>query len=83
MRLMERGFLPDSAVRRGIRRLCGRRLETEPANVEDIASEMDRGPIAPVPEAANDQHYELPPEVFEKVPGSHLKYSSGFSPGDR
>jgi cyclopropane-fatty-acyl-phospholipid synthase len=41
---------------------------------------MKTAPIALVPEKANDQHYELPPEFFEKVLGAHLKYSGCFFP---
>ena len=37
---------------------------------------MRAGPIAPVPEKANEQHYELPPEFFAAVLGPHRKYSS-------
>ena len=36
------------------------------------------GPIAPLPEKANEQHYELPPEFFTAVLGPHRKYSSCF-----
>jgi cyclopropane-fatty-acyl-phospholipid synthase len=31
-----------------------------------------------VPEKANEQHYEVPPRLFELVLGKHLKYSSGI-----
>jgi cyclopropane-fatty-acyl-phospholipid synthase len=41
---------------------------------------MARSPIALVPEAANDQHYEAPVELFERALGPRLKYSSGFWP---
>ncbi|MGB0769111.1 MAG: SAM-dependent methyltransferase, partial [Phycisphaeraceae bacterium] len=41
---------------------------------------MHDGPIAPVPDVANDQHYELPAQFFELVLGPHCKYSSGFWP---
>ena len=39
---------------------------------------METSPIALNVQAANEQHYELPPEFFEKVLGSHLKYSCGL-----
>jgi cyclopropane-fatty-acyl-phospholipid synthase len=39
---------------------------------------MRRAPIALVPEQANQQHYELPPEFFRLVLGPRLKYSSAF-----
>ena len=41
---------------------------------------MKKSPIALVPEKANEQHYEVPPEFFEFVLGSNLKYSSGYWP---
>ncbi|MHC4470038.1 MAG: SAM-dependent methyltransferase [Planctomycetota bacterium] len=85
---MERGFLTDGWIRRGIRRLNERRLRGEdpgdPAAVEQaldtFAEEMRGGPVAPVPEKANEQHYELPPGFFEKVLGPRLKYSSCYWP---
>jgi cyclopropane-fatty-acyl-phospholipid synthase len=36
---------------------------------------MDRSPIALVPELANEQHYEVPPEFFSLVLGDRAKYS--------
>ena len=84
--LMERGLLPDMLIRRSIRSLCAQRLKTEASNGEHSQKEklsafirqMDSGPIAPVPEKANEQHYELPPEFFNLVLGKHCKYSSAF-----
>jgi len=86
---MERGLIPDVLIRAGIRRLLHRRLadlahESDPdaalaAKLKFIES-MRRGPIAPVPEKANEQHYEVPPAFFEHVLGHHLKYSSAYWP---
>lgn len=79
---LERGLLPDSWVRHGIRRLCTQRLAqegaraAEGAGVDAFAAEMRAGPIAPVPEAANAQHYEVPPEFFRLVLGPRRKYSA-------
>ena len=39
---------------------------------------MEKGPVADVPEKANEQHYEVPPGFFLKSLGPHLKYSSCF-----
>jgi cyclopropane-fatty-acyl-phospholipid synthase len=39
---------------------------------------MAARPVAEHTDAANTQHYELPPRFFELVLGPHLKYSSGF-----
>ena len=33
-----------------------------------------------MPEKANEQHYEVPPQFFELVLGANLKYSSGYWP---
>ncbi len=85
---IESGRLPDTIVRLGIRRLCAQRLRNEQS--QDCEEEAKRlqafidstrnGPIAPVPEAANEQHYELPPEFFGHVLGPRRKYSSCYWP---
>ena len=79
----ERGLLPDWVVRWGIRRLCAKRAaevesgecEARHEATEAFLRDMATGPIAPVPEKANEQHYELPPEFFAHVLGPHRKYS--------
>lgn len=87
---VERGLIPDVITRVAIRRLCGQRLRESPH--ADKSSESDSpgfrafvesmrtGPIAPVPEKANEQHYELPPEFFAVILGPHRKYSSCYWP---
>jgi cyclopropane-fatty-acyl-phospholipid synthase len=84
---VERGRVPDPVVRWGIRRLVGRRLAEHPppgppltAAIGDFVRELDRSPIALVPDVANEQHYEVPPEFFREVLGARLKYSSGYWP---
>jgi len=79
----ERGFLPDAAIRMGIRRLLRKRLamyeglspEMQAQHMDAFVRHMNESPIALVPELANEQHYELPPEFFEAVLGARLKYS--------
>ena len=87
---LERNLLPDAAVRAGIRHLLRERLRSEAAGGLEAAQartmafleEMKASPIALNTAAANDQHYELPPEFFRLVLGRHLKYSSGlWAPG--
>jgi cyclopropane-fatty-acyl-phospholipid synthase len=79
--LAERGLVPDPLLRWGIRRLLGMRLREEARRAPGaIDAELAQGRIALVPEAANHQHYELPPAFFELVLGAHLKYSSGYWP---
>lgn len=83
---VERGLIPDAITLAAIRRLCEQRLRdcdrgNEVANVramQAFVETMRSGPIAPVPEKANEQHYELPPEFFAAVLGPHRKYSSCF-----
>ena len=79
----EQGRVPDTVIRAGIRRLCRQRLKDIEANdieasarrLDDFVGQMDFSPIALVPELANEQHYEVPPEFFAKVLGSNRKYS--------
>ena len=82
IQLMERGGVPDAVVRWGIRRLCAERLVEQAAagDVAAFASEMSRADVAPVPEKANEQHYEVPAEFFALVLGRHRKYSSCYWP---
>ena len=79
----EQGKVPDAMIRAGIRRLCRQRLkDIEAADIESSARRLDEfvrlmnaGPVAPLAELANEQHYEVPPAFFDKVLGSHRKYS--------
>ena len=79
----EAGLVPDFLLRAGIRNLCKKRLRQCESNdcekaAESIAGyleEADNAPIALLPEKANEQHYEVPPEFYLEVLGPHLKYS--------
>lgn len=75
--LLERGVLPDVAIRAGIRSLLRARLREESRlqRTERFIGELQQGPIALHSEAANAQHYEVPAEFFTRVLGPHLKYS--------
>ncbi len=83
---VEQGLVPDSIVRAGIRRLCQSRLTAIAAddsqaasqNAESFVQSMDSSGIAPLPELANEQHYEISPEFFALVLGPHRKYSSAY-----
>lgn len=85
-RWAESGQLPDAALRLGIRRLCAQRLRDERAGSADESGERQRdrldalreSAIAIETDAANRQHYELPPEFFQYCLGKHLKYSSCY-----
>ena len=82
----ERGLLPDSLLRLGIRALCKRRLSAElRGGVEEQAGRFQAGieslrrsPIAIHTDAANAQHYELPPAFFQACLGKRLKYSCAY-----
>jgi cyclopropane-fatty-acyl-phospholipid synthase len=79
----ERGWLPDGAIRWGIRRLLRERLREQAslangsreAALDRFAAELRNAPIALHTEAANSQHYEVPAEFFQAVLGRRLKYS--------
>lgn len=88
----ESGLIPDFLLRAGIRNLCNKRLRQCESNhceeaAESIASyleEMNNGPIALLPEKANEQHYEVPAEFYLEVLGPNLKYSCcKWAPGIR
>jgi cyclopropane-fatty-acyl-phospholipid synthase len=84
----ELGLVPDVAIRAGIRRLLMQRLKEIHADdveragddLEAFIADMRLAEIAPVPEAANKQHYELPAAFFAEVLGSYKKYSSCYWP---
>ena len=84
--LAEKRLLPDAIIRFGIKRLCRQRLAeatgpNEAAMEQEHAAWIDvlkESPIALVPQKANEQHYEVPPRLFELVLGNKLKYSSGL-----
>jgi cyclopropane-fatty-acyl-phospholipid synthase len=82
----EMGLVPDRVIRAGIRRLNRQRLKD--INADDLEQScrqltafvayMERAEIAPLPELANEQHYEVPAEFFGLVMGDHRKYSSCY-----
>jgi cyclopropane-fatty-acyl-phospholipid synthase len=82
----EQGLVPDSVIRHGIRRLLKQRLAELQADdcaatarrKTDFITAMDRSVIAPLPDKANEQHYEVPAEFFLGVLGAHAKYSCGY-----
>lgn len=78
---IERGLVPDNVTRSAIRRMCRQRL-VDSANGADAAfmQSLRTGPIALLPEKANEQHYELPPEFFAAVLGPRRKYSCCYWP---
>jgi len=83
---LERGWIPDSLLRIGIRRLLRQRLaeesrggvETRWRRFQELLRQLDESPIAIHADAANEQHYEAPTAFFQKVLGQRLKYSCAY-----
>lgn len=79
----ERGRIPDSMIRVGIRRLLAARrdelvqggCEAEQRRKQEFIARCRDEPIAAVPDLANEQHYEVPSEFFVHALGRRLKYS--------
>lgn len=84
IRVAERSPLPDPLTRMGIEFLVGRTRKTldSPSGQKDndFARSMTAHPIAEHTEAANEQHYELPPRFFALTLGPRRKYSSCLYP---
>jgi len=81
--LCERGLVPDSLTRFGMRRLMKARLSAEEGDrseqqfeiYQQRLAELRQSPVAIETARANEQHYEVPAAFFERVLGKHLKYS--------
>lgn len=86
--LAEAGAAPDFLVRLAIREkhaatARGLRLESLDAEAAAEAAFLEAlraGPVALETCAANDQHYEVPPEFFAAHLGPRMKYSAGYWP---
>lgn len=86
IRWVEEGRVPDPLVRLGIRHLLRVRLaELHSADAVAAAEAtraflrgMRHAELAPLPDKANEQHYELPEAFFGQVLGPRRKYSSGY-----
>ena len=85
---VERGLVPDHAVRFGIRRLLRERLaelhtgdpEATAALGQAFLEQMRHAPLALLPHKANEQHYEVPAAFFGHVLGPYRKYSACWWP---
>ena len=81
--LTESGYVPDSLIRHGIRKLLRQRLEEiNASDIETVAeqqnafvAQMNSAGIALLPDMANEQHYEVPEAFYNQVLGPHRKYS--------
>lgn len=80
---LERGLLPDRLLRAGSLYGAWAREHRESRGgvvgqqerLRALVGRMSCGPIAEVPEKANEQHYELPAEFLGLVLGPRRKYS--------
>ncbi|MCB1583467.1 MAG: class I SAM-dependent methyltransferase [Xanthomonadales bacterium] len=83
---VEKGYLPDSMVRAGIRRLVKQRLEEEYVNdaenfdqrYRDFLEEIRHSPLALETDKANEQHYEVDAEFYQYALGKRKKYSACY-----
>lgn len=84
--LAERAPVPDSLTLFAIDWLCGqtrRQLDKlDPSDEAAFAAGMADYPIAVHTDAANTQHYELPPEFFALILGVRRKYSCCLYPAE-
>lgn len=87
IRAAERAPLPDPLARMGVAFLVGRtkrKLAAFSGQEEaEFARTMTEHAIAEHAEAANQQHYELPPEFFALTLGPRRKYSCCLYPTGR
>jgi cyclopropane-fatty-acyl-phospholipid synthase len=78
--LIESGRVPDPLLRLGIRANLALRLARErrkdQSERDAFVEQLRASPIAEQVERANEQHYEVPAELFQLVLGPRLKYSS-------
>jgi cyclopropane-fatty-acyl-phospholipid synthase len=85
---VDRGVLPDPLLRAAIRRLLRRRaaslrvggVEQREERKRRLVADLLAGPVALSTREANEQHYEVPTELFELMLGPRLKYSSAYWP---
>jgi cyclopropane-fatty-acyl-phospholipid synthase len=80
-RVIERVSFPDAVLRPAIRgaiaaRILRERMAADADPVGTFAQARSTGAIAIGTEAANEQHYEVTPSLYELVLGPRLKYSS-------
>ena len=88
--LLKRDLIPEFLIRNRIRKLNQDRLleitaknpEAQAEYLKSFLKKLHESAIAVETAAANDQHYELPPEFFELCLGPHKKYSCAYYDGN-
>lgn len=89
--LLEANQIPDPLLRWGIRyynsmhlrRLAKGGAEAHKKRFQAFLKQLEKAPLAALPEKANEQHYEVPAAFYQKVLGPHLKYSCGYWPSGK
>ena len=89
--VLEKDLLPECIIRFGIRRLLKQRIQeithteisSSSAKIQAYADALKKSPIAESTQAANEQHYEIPAEFYQKCLGKNLKYSGCLYPTGR
>ncbi|WWC98068.1 hypothetical protein V866_004958 [Kwoniella sp. B9012] len=82
--LLDKGYIPDSALRPVIRQLCRKRLReidhgsfgANHSAKMAFVSDLHTRPIATHTSEANEQHYEVPTSFHALCMGPRMKYSS-------
>jgi len=80
---LERRLIPDAALRAGSlygawdreRRESQGGVGAQQERLRTLLAQMSDGPIAELPDKANEQHYELPSEFMGLILGPRRKYS--------
>eukprot|EP00475_Leptophrys_vorax_P009328 TRINITY_DN16188_c0_g1_i1.p1 TRINITY_DN16188_c0_g1~~TRINITY_DN16188_c0_g1_i1.p1 ORF type:complete len:356 (-),score=25.85 TRINITY_DN16188_c0_g1_i1:101-1168(-) len=88
LKAMEMNVIPDRVLRPACRFLMSQRLkmsrretvEEQLADLVNFAESLKAMPIALSTAAANEQHYEVPTELFRLCLGKRLKYSCCYFP---
>lgn len=79
--LLEKNLLPDAVIRFGIRRLLAQRLREEAGyDAAAYVADLKTRGIAEQTAAANEQHYEVPTQLYQRCLGRRLKYSGCLYP---
>merc|ERR1719191_1145913 len=89
-RLLDKGLMPDVLTRFGIRMKLAQKIREEKtgsvhidqANKMAFIESLKKMPIAIQTEEANEQHYEVPPELYHIWLGPRKKYSGCLYPDD-
>lgn len=85
---IDHGVVPDPLMRLLIRRVVSLRLreqeaggiDAQSARFVELTGALAESPITVAADAANQQHYAVPPAFFALVLGPHMKYSSAYWP---